>query len=103
MVTGKYMCLVLCGSGSGSYGLFIYCYFDCECVPFCSQHNTIWLSVQRGTAIGWSAGEREAWANFANLVAVTAAISSSLGSVKALIGATRLLDITNEISLLLRR
>jgi len=45
----------------------------------------------------------EVWTNFATLVAVTAAISSILGGVKALIGATRLLDITNEMSLLLRR
>ena len=37
--------------------------------------------------------------NFATLVAVTAAISSSLGMVKALIGATRLLDMMKQISL----
>ena len=80
-----------------------WCTKELEWLTLCSQWSTIWLSVHRCTGIRWSLTESEAWTNFATLVAVTAAISSSLGKVKTLMGATRLLDMTKEILLSLQR
>ena len=69
-----------------------------ECLMSYIQCRIIWLSVHRYTGISESEDFRcnDCITNLASLVAMTAAISSNLGRVMDLTGATLDLDITNE-------